>query len=222
MPRRSRAGIGSPETDPNGPVPAPTSCWPAGRVRTGRFRRGRADDSERHDMIRRPCHEESMLPSGEALIVNLAQSGVSGADVLSVVDSLLSGSALPDIEASGLFVYTGCPQPPARCSVLWPLLTSRSISSAGSPQVRTRWLPLASLVAAVSGSPSPCGRLPARPPHLPPQLDRSASSCWPAGCQLAASRRPYYAVLVHRPAGLALPLVAPAASGWLFRYAQVP
>jgi len=88
-----------------------------------------------------------MLPNGEARIGVLAQTGVIGGDVRSVVDSSLSGSALPDIESSGPFVYMGCHQPPARCSVLWPLLTSRGISSAGSPQVRARCFP-------------------ARPPHL--------------------------------------------------------
>ena len=42
--------------------------------------------------------------------------------------------------------------PPARCSVIRPLLTSRGISSSGSPQVRTRCFP-------------------ARPPHFPPEAD---------------------------------------------------
>ena len=114
------------------------------RVRNRRFQRGRAGYPERHGMIRKPCHENSMLPIGKALIVVLAQSGVIGSDVLAVVDSSLSGSVLPDIESSGLF--------PARCPVLRPLLTSRGISSSGSPQVRTRCFP-------------------ARPPHLPPQLN---------------------------------------------------
>ena len=139
-----------------------------------------------------------MLPIGEALTGDLAQAGFTGADVLAVVDASLSGSAVavpcghsshfglavslwsaPDIESSGLFVYAGCPQPPARCSVLWPLLTSRGISSAGSPQVRARWLSFPAVTAALPapGSPSRSARLPARPPHLPPRLDRSASLC---------------------------------------------
>ena len=42
--------------------------------------------------------------------------------------------------------------------LLWPLLTSRGISSAGSPQVRTRCVP-------------------AQPPHLPPRLNRRTSLC---------------------------------------------
>jgi hypothetical protein len=43
-------------------------------------------------------------------------------------------------------------------TLLWPLLTPRPVAPAGSPQVRTRCFP-------------------ARPPHLPPRLDRPASLC---------------------------------------------
>jgi len=46
--------------------------------------------------------------------------------ILHTVGTSLSSSALPAIKSSGLFVYTGDPSPPARCSVLWPLLTPRS------------------------------------------------------------------------------------------------
>jgi hypothetical protein len=74
-------------------------------------------------------------------------------------------------------------------SLLWPLLTSRGISSSGSPQVRARCFP-------------------ARPPHFPPRRVRPSggtSATGPGGfavwCQLAASRRPWYAVSVRRPAG---------------------
>ena len=53
---------------------------------------------------------------------------------------------------------TGLFQPPARCPVLWPLLTPCPAAPAGSPQVRARCFS-------------------ARPPHLPPRLDRAASLC---------------------------------------------
>jgi len=92
-----------------------------------------------------------MLPIGAALAVP-SPSGVVGSRVRSVVGAFLIGSALSDIESSGIFVYTGCHQPPARCSVLWPLLTPLPVSRLGPPQVRARCVP-------------------AQPPHLPPRLD---------------------------------------------------
>jgi hypothetical protein len=103
-----------------------------------------------HDRVRGPHPRHPMLPVGKALISCLAHSGVIGSDVLSAVGCQPTSSALPDIESSGVF--------PARCAVLWPLLTPRGISSSGSPQVRTRCVPT-------------------RPPHLPPRVDRTASLC---------------------------------------------
>jgi hypothetical protein len=47
---------------------------------------------------------------------------------------------------------------PDICSVLWPLLTPCPVAPAGSPQVRARCFS-------------------ARPPHLPPRLDRTALLC---------------------------------------------
>ena len=67
----------------------------------------------------------------------------------------------------------------ARSPVLWPLLTPHRVTPAGSPQVRTRCFPDAT--AAFTCATEPYG--------------------FAVLCQLAASRRPYYAVLVHRPAG---------------------
>src|SRR5829696_2271836 len=49
-------------------------------------------------------------------------------------------------------------QPPARCSLLRPLLTSPRVAPRGSPQVRTRCVL-------------------AQPPHLPPRLNRRTSLC---------------------------------------------
>ena len=128
------------------------------RVRIRRFRRSAQGCPQTHDMIRRPRPEYSMLPIAKALIGNLALTGVIGPDVLSVVECSFASSALADIESSGVRVYAGIFQPPARCAVLWPLLTSRGISSSGSPQVRTRCFP-------------------ARPPHLPPRLNQPTSLC---------------------------------------------
>lgn len=98
-----------------------------------------------------------MLPVTTALTTTWP-SGVVDCDVRRGVEAFPFGSALPDIESSGVFVYTGVFPPPARCAVLWPLLTPRQVAPAGSPQVRTRCFP-------------------ARPPHLPPRLDRTASLC---------------------------------------------
>ena len=52
-----------------------------------------------------------MLPVGKALIGYLAHSGVIGSNVLLVVGRQPISSALPDIESSGLFVYTGVSAP---------------------------------------------------------------------------------------------------------------
>ena len=123
-----------------------------------------------------------MLPGATAL-TTAWPAGVVGCGVRRTVGTSLFGSALPDIEASGLFVYTGCLQPPARCSVLWPLLTSRPVAPAGSPQVRTRWLPLASLVAAVTGGPSPLRSAPGTTAAF-------TSATGPFGFVLLASRMP--------------------------------
>ena len=98
-----------------------------------------------------------MLPVVAALTAS-SPSGVVGHGVLHKVGTFPFGSALPDIESSGVRVYTGVFQPPARRSVLRPLLTPRRVAPLGSPQVRTRCVP-------------------ARPPHLPPRLNRSASLC---------------------------------------------
>ena len=114
------------------------------RVRIRRFRSGDQGCPPSHGMIRRSHPKHPMLPNAKALIGSLAHAGVIGPDVLSVVGCPPTGSALPVIESSG--------ESPARPAVLWPLLTSRGISSAGSPQVRTRCVP-------------------ARPPHLPPRLN---------------------------------------------------
>lgn len=102
--------------------------------------------------------EHSMLPIRQALISCLAHTGVIGTDVLSAVECPLVSSVLPDIESSGVRVYTGVFQPPARCTVLRPLLTSLRVAPSGSPHVRTRCFP-------------------ARLPHLPPQRNRSTSRC---------------------------------------------
>ena len=109
-------------------------------------------------MIRRPRPEDSMLPVEKALIGSLALSGVVGFDVLSAVESSPVGSALHGRKVSGVRVLTGFGGPRLCDSLLWPLLTSRGISSSGSPQVRTRCFP-------------------ARPPHLPPRLVPSTSLC---------------------------------------------
>jgi len=98
-----------------------------------------------------------MLP-GAAALTKAWPTGVIGRGVRRTVGTFPFGSALPDIESSGLFVYMGLRRPPARCSVLWPLLTPCPVAPAGPPQVRTRCFS-------------------ARPPHLPPRLDRTASLC---------------------------------------------
>ena len=109
-------------------------------------------------MIRGSYRKHSMLPIREALISRLARSGVIGADVLSAVECSPASSVLPDIESSGVRVCTGVFQPPARCAVIRPLLTSLQVAPSGSPHVRTRCFP-------------------ARPPHLPARPNRTTSLC---------------------------------------------
>ena len=99
-----------------------------------------------------------MLPIRAALINSLTRSGVIGGDVLSTVERSLVSSVLPDIESSGVLVYMGLFQPPARSTVVRPLLTSLQVAPLGSPHVRTRCFP-------------------ARPPHLPRCRNRSTSLC---------------------------------------------
>ena len=48
-----------------------------------------------------------MLPIGTALIGCLVHADVIGLDIRSTVGCQPTGSALPDIESSGLFVCTG-------------------------------------------------------------------------------------------------------------------
>ena len=109
--------------------------------------------------------KHSMLPIREALISDLAPAGIIGADVLSAVECSPVSSVLPDIESSGDRV-TGIFQPPARCAVLRPLLTSLQVAPSGSPHVRTRCFP-------------------ARPPHLPRRRNRPTSLC----CANSSPRR---------------------------------
>ena len=129
------------------------------RVRIRRFRSGDPGCPRPHGVIRRPHPRHPMLPSGTTRIGDLARSGVIGSDGLSVVGCQPTSSALCQIETSGVFVSTGGVPPPARCWLLWPLLTSHGISSVGSPQVRTQFSP-------------------AQPPHLPPQRNQTASLGW--------------------------------------------
>ena len=108
-------------------------------------------------MIRGSHRERSMLPIREALTGSLAHTGVIGTDILPVVERSPVSLVLPDIETSGVSV-AGIFQPPARCAVLRPLLTSLQVAPSGSPHVRTRCFP-------------------ARPPHLPRCGNRSTSLC---------------------------------------------
>jgi hypothetical protein len=57
-----------------------------------------------------------MLPVVAALTAS-SPSGVNGCGILHAVGTFLFGSALPGIESSGVLVYTGVFQPPARCAV---------------------------------------------------------------------------------------------------------
>ena len=106
------------------------------------------------------------ISHGAALTGNLAHTGVIGASILPAVERPLASSVLPDIESSGVFVFAGISQPPARCAVVRPLLTSLQVAPSGSPHVRTRCFP-------------------ARPPHLPPRLNLVASLC----CASSSPRR---------------------------------
>ncbi len=99
-----------------------------------------------------------MLPIVARRSVCLPRVGFIGSLPLHAVGRPPTSSALHGIESSGVRVSTGVFQPPARSSLLWPLLTSRGISSAGSPQVRTRCFPT-------------------QPPHLPPRPNRWTSLC---------------------------------------------
>jgi hypothetical protein len=103
-------------------------------------------------MMRASHPERSMLPNGKALTGCLAHTGVIGASILPAVERPPASLVLPDIESSGVRVYAGVFQPPARCTVLRPLLTSLRVAPSGSPHVRTRCFP-------------------ARPPHFPPEAD---------------------------------------------------
>ena len=52
-----------------------------------------------------------MLPIRTALIGGLARTGVIGTDIRPAVERSPVSSVLPDIESSGLFVYTGVSAP---------------------------------------------------------------------------------------------------------------
>ncbi len=139
---------------------------------------------------------------GAALTGGLAHTGVSRPGILPAVERSLASSAVavpcghsprkraafslwssPGIESFRFPVYTGVFQSPARCAVPWPLLTPLRVVPSGSPQARARCFP-------------------ARPPHLPPRRNRSTSLC---GAGSPHRGRPWYAVLVHRPAGFRYP-----------------
>jgi hypothetical protein len=122
------------------------------RVRTRRFRSDGQGSPPPYGVARRRRPQHPMLPLGPALIGILVHTEVIGTNIRSAVGCPPTGSALPGIESSGLFVSTGGLPPPARYSVLWPLLTSQGISSPGSPQIRTCCFP-------------------ARPPPFPPEAD---------------------------------------------------
>ena len=136
------------------------------RVRIRRFRSGDQGCPPSHGMIRRSHPRHPMLPVGTALIGRLAHSGIIGTDILSVVGCQPTGSALRGPKVSGVRVLTGFGGPRPCDPLLWPLLTSRGISSSGSPQVRTRCFP-------------------ARPPHLPPRPDPRLRCVVPV-CRIAA------------------------------------
>jgi len=129
-----------------------------------------------------------MLPNEEALTGRLAHAGVIGTDTLSVVERPFASSVLPDIEASGLFVYAGCHQPPARCSGTMASADSPSGCPVGVSPGKSALLP-GTTAAFLAGGESASG---------------GTSATGPSGfvvlCQLAASRPAFYAVLVHRPA----------------------
>ena len=129
------------------------------RVRTGRFQSGGEGFPPPHDMTRWPRPRHPMLPIGAALISDLAHAGVIGADIRSVVGCQPTSSALHRSSSLPVSLFQrACSRPRLALRLLWPLLTSRGISSVGSPQVRTR-----------------CS--PAHPPHLPPRANQSISLC---------------------------------------------
>jgi hypothetical protein len=156
-----------------------------------------------------------MLPIVEALTGSLTRTGVTrlqrfaqqcgqvGPSILCVVVRSPASSVLPDIESSGVFVYAGVFQPPARCAVLRPLLTSLRVAPLGSPHVRTRCFP-------------------ARPPHLPARPNRATSLCClpaeaasaQAGASSSRRARPSMRFLSVSPAGGGVnPLACPAFGG---------
>jgi hypothetical protein len=137
------------------------------RVRTGRFRRGDQGEPRTHGMMRASHPERSMLPNGKALTGCLAHTGVIGASILPAVERPPASLVLPDIESSGVRVYAGVFQPPACGPLLRPLLTSRRLAPAESPQIGTRCVP-------------------ARPPHFPPEADPPVAE--PAGLNRVTSR----------------------------------
>ena len=98
------------------------------------------------------------MPPVATALTSAWPAGVIGFGVRHAVGAFPFGSALPDIESSGFFVYTGLFRPPARCPVRWPLLTPCPVAPAGSPQVRARCFS-------------------ARPPHLPPRLGHTTLLC---------------------------------------------
>jgi len=63
-----------------------------------------------------------MLPLVAALTVS-RPDGRGSRGIRHAVGAFLFGSALRDLESSGLAVYLDCRQSPARGAVLWPLLT---------------------------------------------------------------------------------------------------
>ena len=100
-----------------------------------------------------------VAPIGAALISNLTRSGVIGSDILSVVGCQPARSALhPSSSVPVSSFQRVCAHPRLVVRLLWPLLASQGISSVGSPQARSQ-------------------SSPARPPHLPPRLNRWASLC---------------------------------------------
>ena len=129
------------------------------RVRNRRFRSDGQGLPPPHGAILRPRPRHPMLPIGSALTGFLAQSGVIGSDILSVVGCQPTSSALHQTSSLPVSSFQRAnPRPRLAVWLLWPLLTSHGISSVGSPQVRTRCFP-------------------AQPPHLPPRLNHWTSLC---------------------------------------------
>ena len=111
-----------------------------------------------------------MLPVGKALIGYLAHSGVIGPNVLSAVGRQPTSSALPDIESSGI-------------------LSGSLLGTMTSADFPRHFL---------------LGISPGKSALLHGATAAFTSATEPRDfavlCQLVASRRPSYAVLVHRPA----------------------